>query len=138
MGGNRYSLWPEAVYVTNRESVEAAIVALDGEFDLAQRHRISDAFDCVANDSLVVIDLERARYIDSTVLSCLIRLRNELTERGGTLVLAAPRPMVRRLLEIAGLSELFDIRSTVAEIREQYGLFDGAVRCVAVIADVID
>lgn len=137
-GGNRYALWPEAVYVTNRDSVEATIVALDGEFDLAQRHRVSDAFDAVANDSLVVIDLERAEYIDSTVLSCLIRLRTELTERGGTLVLAAPRPMVRRLLAIAGLTALFDIRPTVEEVREQYGLFDGALRRVQVVADVID
>jgi anti-sigma B factor antagonist len=130
-------LWLETVCVTNRDSIEATIVALVGEFDLAQRHRVVDAFETVANNSLVVIDLEGAQYIDSTVLSCLIRLRSDLTERNGTLVLTAPRPMVRRLLEIAGLTTLFDVRSTLAEVREEYGLLDGALRRVEVVADVI-
>jgi anti-sigma B factor antagonist len=136
--GNRYALWLEAVHVTNRDIVGATIVALDGEFDLAQRHRVEGAFDSVAGDALVVVDLERALYIDSTVLSCLIRLRNDVAERGGTLILTTPRPMVKRLLDMAGLSTLFVIRSTVDEVREQYALESGGVRRVEIVADVIE
>jgi anti-sigma B factor antagonist len=124
--------------VTNRDIVAGTIVALDGEFDLDQRHRVNDAFEAVAGDSLVVVDLERAQYIDSTVLSCLIRLRSDVTERGGTLTLAAPQPMVMRLFEVAGLGELFDIRATVDEVREQYGLENGAWRRVELVADAIE
>jgi anti-sigma B factor antagonist len=124
--------------VTDRGIIHGTIVALDGEFDLAQRHRILDAFAAVSNESLVVVDLERAGYIDSTVLSSLIRMRNEITERGGALIVTTPRPMVKRLFEIAGLNEVFDIRSTLAEVREEYGLFDGTLRRVEVVADVID
>ena len=124
--------------MTDRAIVAGTIVALDGEFDLAQRHRVSDAFGAVSDESLVIVDLERAQYIDSTVLSSLIRLRNEISERGGTMIVTSPRPMVRRLFEIAGLSKVFDIRSTLAEVREQYELFDGALRRVEVVADVID
>ena len=124
--------------MNERDIVKGTIVALDGEFDLAQRHRVDDAFGAVSNESLVIVDLERAVYIDSTVLSCLIRLRNEISERGGTMIVTSPRPMVKRLFEIAALSEVFDIRSTLAEVREQYGLFDGALRRVEVVADVID
>jgi anti-sigma B factor antagonist len=131
-------LWLEGVYVTNRDIIGATIVALDGEFDLAQRHRVEDAFDAVTGDSLVVVDLERAVYIDSTVLSCLIRLRSDVAERGGTLILATARPMVKRLLDVAGLSTHFVIRSTVDDVREQYALENGAVRRVEVVADVID
>lgn len=123
--------------MTDRGIVEGTIVALDGEFDLAQRHRINDAFEAVSDEPLVVVDLERARYIDSTVLSSLIRLRNDVSERGGTMIVTSLQPMVVRLFQIAGLSELFDIRSTVAEIREEYGLFDGALRRVEVVAEVI-
>ena len=124
--------------MNERDIVKGAIVALDGEFDLAQRHRVDDAFGTVSNEPFVVVDLERAVYIDSTVLSCLIRLRNEISERGGTMIVTSPRPMVKRLFEIAALSEVFDVRSTLAEVREQYGLFDGALRRVEVVADVID
>ena len=124
--------------VTDRGIVHGTIVALDGEFDLAQRHRILDAFAAVSNESLVIVDLERAGYIDSTVLSSLIRLRNEITERSGALIVTSPNPKVKRLFEIAGLNEVFEVRSTLAEVREQYGLFDGALRRVEVVSDVID
>jgi anti-sigma B factor antagonist len=124
--------------VTDRRIPGGTILALNGEFDLAQRHRINDAFGAVSNEPLVIVDLERAVYIDSTVLSCLIRLRNEISERGGTMIVTSPRPMVKRLFEIAALSEVFDIRSTLAEVCEQYGLFDDALRRVEVVADVID
>jgi anti-sigma B factor antagonist len=123
--------------LTNREIVEGTIVALDGEFDLDQRHRVNDAFDAVAGDSLVVVDLERARYIDSTVLTCLIRLRSDVTERGGTLTLVALQPMVARLLEVAGLQPLFDIRATVDEVRKLHGLENGGMRRIEVVADAI-
>ena len=134
---SRYAVSLKAVNVTNGENVEGTVVALDGEFDLAQRHRVMDAFDAVAGDALVVVDLERASYIDSTVLSCLIRLRSDVAERGGTLILAAPQPMVKRLYEIAGLAPLFEIRSTLDEVRAQFN-FDGNVRRIELVADVID
>jgi anti-sigma B factor antagonist len=126
------------MYVTNRKDVEGTIVALNGEFDLAQQHRVNDAFNAAAEHAFVVIDLARAQYVDSTVLSCLIRLRNELIDRGGTLVLAGPRPMIRRLLDIAGLTGMFDIHASVAEVRERYGYADGQMRRVEIVADVID
>ncbi len=53
------------------------------------------------------------------------------------MIVTSPQPMVARLFAIAGLTELFDIRSTVAEVREEYGLFDGALRRVEVVAEVI-
>jgi anti-anti-sigma regulatory factor len=65
-------------------------------------------------------------------------LRNEISERGGTMIVTSPRPTVRRLFEIAGLSEVFDIRPTLAEVREQYGLSNGALQRRDVVADVID
>jgi anti-sigma B factor antagonist len=126
------------MHVTDRGIVGGTILALDGEFDLAQRHRINDAFATVSNESLVIVDLERALYIDSTVLSSLIRLRNEISGRGGTMIVTSPQPMVKRLFEIAALSEVFDIRPTLAEVREQYGLSDNALRRLDVVADVID
>ena len=124
--------------MTDRKDVVGTIVALNGEFDLAQQHRVNDAFNAAAEHDFVVVDLERAQYVDSTVLSSLIRLRNDLTDRGGTMVLAAPKPTIRRLLDIAGLTGMFDIHASVAEVREQYGLTHDALRRVEIVADVID
>ena len=59
------------------------VVALNGDFDQSQHDRLDDAFAAALGSSLVVLDLERTRYFDSTVLSCLIRLHTTMLERGG-------------------------------------------------------
>jgi anti-sigma B factor antagonist len=119
--------------LTDREITGGTILALDGDFDLAQRSRIIEAFEIAASEPLVVIDLDRTRYIDSTVLSCLIRLRKDTSERGGVLILAGPQPMVRRLFDVAGLATFFDIRATVGEVRDAYGFHDGQLRSVELV-----
>jgi anti-sigma B factor antagonist len=111
------------------------IVTLDGDFDLAQRDRVIDAFEAAAGEPLVVIDLLRARYIDSTVLSCLLRLRDEVGERGGTLILTGPQASVKRLLDVAGLAPLFDIRPSVADVCREYDFNDGELRRIDLVVE---
>lgn len=44
-------------------------------------------------------------FMDSSGLRVLIGATNESRSRGGDLVLASPTPVVRRLIEISGLSD---------------------------------
>jgi anti-anti-sigma factor len=124
--------------LTDRKIAGGTVIVLDGDFDLAARGRVTDAFAAVADEPLVVLDLERTHYIDSTVLSCLMRLRSDISERGGTLVLTNPKPMIQRLLDIAGLTPLFDFLPGVAGVRERYGLEDGALRRIELLADSVE
>ena len=77
------------------------VVALTGDFDQSQHDRLDDAFAAALGSSLVVLDLERTRYFDSTVFSCLMRLHKTMLERGGRMVLVrVPRdrsPFARHL-----------------------------------------
>jgi anti-anti-sigma factor len=121
--------------LADRQNGAGTIVSLGGEFDLAQRGRVTDTFAAVADEPLVVLDLERTRYVDSTALSCLLRLRSDLSERGGKLVLSGARPALQRLLDIAGLSPLFDSCGTLAEAGVQYGFADGQLRRIELNSD---
>lgn len=56
-----------------------------------------------------VIDAGGLSFIDSSAISELLRLREELTEQGGSLVLVDVQPSVRRVLEITGLLETFGV-----------------------------
>jgi anti-anti-sigma factor len=59
----------------------------------------------------VVVDLGEVSFIDSSGMSVFAVTRKRLAGDGGTLTLRAPRPHVRRVLEITGLDVWLDTRS---------------------------
>ena len=62
-----------------------------------------------ANSAAVVIDATELTFMDSSAISELLRIREELTERGGSLTLRNLGSSVRRVLEITGLLDTFDV-----------------------------
>jgi anti-sigma B factor antagonist len=99
------------------------IVALRGEFDLAERDRVRAAFDSIARSSTIVLDLTGVEYVDSTILGTLIKLRTELASEAGELVIVAlPGKMVNRILEITGLKAIFKILPSMADVEREYAL----------------
>jgi N-acetylglucosaminyldiphosphoundecaprenol N-acetyl-beta-D-mannosaminyltransferase len=61
----------------------------------------------LAGSGSVLLQLAKVRFIDSTGVGLLIRLRKRLTMQGRSLVLVAPSPAVRRALESMRLWPLF-------------------------------
>lgn len=92
------------------------VIALEGEFDLAQRDRLADAFAIAAGGDVVVLNLEGTTYIDSTVLTQMIQLRNELARRSARLVLACANGCVRRLLDVSQLAGLFSMQERLEDV----------------------
>jgi anti-anti-sigma factor len=63
----------------------------------------------------VVVSLEALEFINSSGLGFLIKLRKRLKERGGHLVLCAPREFVAKALRVLDLDELFHTFATEEE-----------------------
>lgn len=82
---------------------------LSGELDMATAPWLRDHLVEIAANGAgrVVIDVSRLSFIDSTGLSVLVSGWRRLRECGGDLVLAAPSPAIAKVLDIAGLRELF-------------------------------
>jgi anti-anti-sigma factor len=80
-----------------------------------------------------VLDLERTRYFDSTVLSCLMRLHKTMLERGGRMVLVRVPDVVHRLLDICGLTRLVDVRGDLADIEADRHARGGGLRRIELI-----
>lgn len=100
------------------EAPSAFIVRLEGEFDVAERQRLKDAFAIATGAPLVIVDLERTKYIDSSVLECLVGLHAATRQRGAELVLVALNSQVRRLFEVTELQKLFTICGSMAEVTD--------------------
>ena len=85
-------------------------VTLSGEFDIstasALRHALYD--DAPAGE--VVGDLSEVTFMDSSGLRALLEVRSKLEADGRRLVLENLPEQVRRLFEVAGITDLFEIR----------------------------
>ncbi|MGB8909632.1 MAG: STAS domain-containing protein [Candidatus Cybelea sp.] len=92
------------------------LIQLEGEFDLAERERLIDAFAIAQSAPVVAVNLQKTTYIDSTVLQCLVALNVATQKREAKLVLVGLRGAVLRLFQITGLHELFDIRGTLSDV----------------------
>jgi len=57
----------------------------------------------------MIIDLSGVEFCDSTGMNVLLSCLRQVQERGGELELAAPRPAVRKILQVTGLDSVFTI-----------------------------
>ena len=103
--------------VTGVERGEGGVVvSLAGELDLYNAEEVRAAL-VEASESgttLLVVDLEQVRFIDSTALGVLIEGRARLSDRQG-FRLASPGLETRRALEVSGLDRHFLVFETVEE-----------------------
>ncbi|GLX96655.1 hypothetical protein Hesp01_46050 [Herbidospora sp. NBRC 101105] len=70
----------------------------------------------------VVIDMSGVEFCDSTGMNVLLSALKRLKERGGVLEVAAPRPAVRKILQVTGLDSVFTVHESVpAELANPTG-----------------
>jgi anti-sigma B factor antagonist len=98
---------------------ENAALLVSGEIDVATVLTFRDALAAVITTahSPAVVDLSRVTFIDASGISALVAARQAVTDTDVTLVLLDPSTPVRRLLEVVGLDEHFDIVSSDGERR---------------------
>ncbi len=98
------------VEVIHRE--RAAVVVVRGEVDLATAPAFRAALDDALDGSeRVEVDLRDTSFMDSCGLVVLVAAHKRLGEAHEALVIRDPSPEVRRVMEIAGVCELFDVRT---------------------------
>jgi anti-anti-sigma factor len=111
-------------------------VALVGAFDLAQRPRITELFESVTDEPVVALDLERTTYIDSITLGCIIRLNGDLSERGGRLFVVGASAVVKRILDVTGLSTVLPGPDALAACLKERGVDAASLRPLELAPDV--
>jgi anti-anti-sigma factor len=100
--GERRLAPPPLVRVENEDGV--AIIAVNGEFDLAGEPEFSFALEeALAMDVPLLVDLEHCGFIDSTGIAMLVRSFKLAGDRG--FALAASGPQVHRVLDLTGIPQ---------------------------------
>ena len=84
-----------------------------GEIDLYTAPKLqadlAAIIDSVGPAARVVIDMSGVEFCDSTGMNVLLSGLRQVRERGGELELAAPRPAVRKILQVTGLDAVFTV-----------------------------
>ncbi|WP_283139617.1 STAS domain-containing protein [Rhizohabitans arisaemae] len=110
--------------VSTRSHAGNAIIAVAGEIDLYTAPRLQAEFARLLADDpeRVVIDMSDVEFCDSTGMNVLLSALKRLRERGGALEVAAPRPAVRKILQVTGLDSVFTVHDSIpAEFAEPAG-----------------
>jgi anti-sigma B factor antagonist len=94
------------------------LIVLRGEWDLYNRPELETALRAAeaSGERVVVVELSRATFIDSSVLGALVEARKRLDEGGRIAVIAADR-QIRKVFEITGLDSVFTLHETLDELR---------------------
>ncbi len=95
--------------------MDLSIISLEGEFDLSQRTRLQEAFASAQTSPAVIVDFTNALYIDSTVISCLVELRNARLEQKARLMIAGLSSSHERVFQVTGMSSIFDSAATTGD-----------------------
>ena len=91
----------------------AHLVTAEGELDVAAAPQLSAilTMGAASSQSVVVLDMGGATFIDSTALGVVIRSADQLTGAGKRLFIVAPEGPVSRLLELTNLKQHFTVYS---------------------------
>jgi anti-sigma B factor antagonist len=95
------------------------IVAVSGEIDLYTAPRLhSELATAVMGEgpAHVIVDMAGVEFCDSTGMNVLLAALRRARERGGELMLAGPRPAVRKILQVTGLESVFTVIDNPAAV----------------------
>ncbi len=103
--------------ITVRTEGSVSVVDVAGEVDLYTAPKFEEALTraAAATPPLVIVNLTRTTYLDSTALRVLTAARKRVQERDGEIALVSTQPKIDKLFTITGLDQLFPLCATEGE-----------------------
>jgi anti-anti-sigma factor len=101
-----------------RTENRAVVFAVEGELDLASSPTLEQELDRVhdADADLLIVDLRRLRFMDSTGLHALVKANKRATEAGRRFAVVRGGAQIERLLNLTGVGELLIVADTPEEL----------------------
>jgi anti-sigma B factor antagonist len=91
----------------------AAVVTIGGELEYGTAARLRAALLEISQSdaSRLVLDMAGVDFLDSSGISLLIQAKQRFDAQGSVFVLRRPQSRVTRVLEVAGVADLFTIET---------------------------
>lgn len=88
------------------------VASVSGEVDLATAPEIEALGD--GGSKGLALDLSGVKFIDSSGLRALVKLQEVVP----ALVLVSPSPVVRKLLALTNMLDIFEVRASLTELED--------------------
>ena len=112
-GAGRFAA-PRPPQVELRElSAQTSIVALVGEHDLSTRLRLLEQLERVRMSPVVIVDLTRCTFIDSSIIEVLIVACQRSLSQRVEVVMPASGSLAERALELLGASQFLTTHASL-------------------------
>jgi anti-sigma B factor antagonist len=105
------------VTVNVKKENSATIVELSGEVDLYSSPEVRNVLLKLIQDktSIIIVDLKKVSYIDSSGVATLVEGLQKAGEYSGTLKLTNLQDTVRHVFELSSLDKVFEIYNSTQE-----------------------
>ena len=115
-----FDLDGEDLAIDSRREGNATVVALRGEVTVFSSPALRDRLHRIVNEhpGRIVMDLAETTYVDSSGVATFVEVMKMVRRHEGDLVLAGISDRVRGVFEIARLSDVFHMVSSVEEALE--------------------
>ncbi|GAA4918984.1 STAS domain-containing protein [Streptomonospora salina] len=109
--------------ISSRSQDGCAVVAVRGEIDLYTAPQLQSGLVDALEDGArrLVVDMSRVEFCDSTGMSVLLSVMKRARAADGDLELVAPKPAVRKILEVTGLDAVFTVQDSTDALPETAG-----------------
>ena len=97
---------------------DAVLIGVSGELDLASSPELERELERASSSdaSLLIIDLRKLEFMDSTGLSVLVRAHQKATQSDKRFAIVKGPQQVQRLLSLTGMAERLTVVDTPEEL----------------------
>ena len=92
--------------IAHEEHGNRPVLVVEGDLDLATAPQLASVALALVESGArdLIVDAEKLAFCDSSGLTVFVQIVNRLEPTAGRLTIAGPTPIVRRVLELSGLT----------------------------------
>ena len=107
--------------ITDKNINNIQVITISGRIDVVSANDLEIFLnDAIGKNSRMIFDLSETEYISSSGLRVFLATLKMLNKKNGEMRLASLQPVIRNILDISGLSNIFSIHHNLKEAMDSF------------------
>ena len=107
--------------ITDKNINNIQVITISGRIDVVSANDLEIFLNnAIGKNSRMIFDLSETEYISSSGLRVFLATLKMLNKKNGEMRLASLQPVIRNILDISGLSNIFSIHHNLKEAMDSF------------------